>query len=193
MNLLIENANNLQKETNDLIAKMQLNDKLTPIGELKLVGSATYNLMTWRDVDFDLVTPAIPDNDIYLKAVKSLFETSGVRKVTLVDNRNQKEKDRPKSMYIGLSYEDEKGEIWKFDIRLLSKESVTTNIIENLIKSKLTDNLRVCILDIKSQVHNNPKYHKGFSSVDIYNAVLLNGVTDIDGFVKYLATLGKSL
>jgi hypothetical protein len=56
MHTLTETANNLQKDAKELITSMQLNEKLTPFGDLKLVGSATYNLMTWRDVDFDLIT-----------------------------------------------------------------------------------------------------------------------------------------
>ena len=64
---------------------------------------------------------------------------------------------------------------------------------EKLIKEKITKKSRIAILQIKSQVCDNPKYHKEFSSVDIYEAVLLFGVKDIEGFREYLAKKGKNL
>lgn len=193
MNPLIENANNIQKDALAVIKNIELEKISSEIGQLNLVGSAVYNLMTWGDIDFDLITRGTPTDADYWKLAKSIFEIKGVRKLTLVDNRNSIETDRPKSMYIGVSYEDPKKKIWKLDIRLLSQEATITDEVARLINQKLTEETRIYILEIKSQVHNNPKYHKGFSSVDIYNAVLIHGVKTLDEFEKYLSTLGKSL
>ena len=193
METIIQNADQLQRQALAAVKQMGLDSQLSKYGQFNVVGSAVYNLMTWRDIDFDLVMPAVPDNKTYWDIVQCIFTVPGVKKLTLVDNRDLEEKDRPKSMYIGVSYKDAENETWKLDIRVLSKDSVTTDSIAELIKLKLTEDSRLHILEIKSQVHTNPKYHKGFSSVDIYNAVLLNGVKDLSGFEKYLATLGKSL
>ena len=149
--------------------------------------------MTWRDLDFDLVTPVLPDNKVYFTLVKYLFNLPEVKKLTLVDNRNLEGRDRPRSLYIGLQYIDSKNEIWKLDIRLLPKEDVVTDRVADLVHEKLTDTFRHYILEIKTKVHNNPKYHKSFSITDIYNAVLLKNITDLGGFESYLKTVGKSL
>ncbi|AHB40195.1 TPA: hypothetical protein DHW62_04390 [candidate division WWE3 bacterium] len=185
-------ADQLQRDAYSIVEKLQLESVLGERFVVKVVGSTVYNLMTWRDLDFDLVTPVLPDNKVYFTLVEYLFALSEVKKVTLADNRNLEEQDRPKSMYIGLQYVDSKKEIWKLDIRLLSKEDVVTDRVADLIQEKLTEKFRHYILEIKTQVHNNPKYHKSFSSVDIYNAVLSNSVKDLGGFESYLKTLGKS-
>lgn len=193
MKSLIETSDSLQKEVLNIVTETGLVHISSEIGELNLVGSAAYNLMTWRDIDFNLITPDTPKDSDYWKLVQHIFMISGVKKLTLVDNRANIEKDRPKSMYIGVTYEDSNKESWKIDIRLLSKDDVTTDTIADLINQKLTEETRLYILEIKTQVHDNPRYHKGFSSVDIYNAVLLQGVKTLAGFEKYLNSLGKSL
>jgi hypothetical protein len=61
----------------------------------------------------------------------------------------------------------------------------------NLIKEKLTEESKKTILEIKSQVHDNPNYHKLFSSTDIYEAVLLQRVKNLSEFKNYLKKIDK--
>jgi len=185
-------ANDLQIQAYKLIENLDLVNITAKFGKLNIVGSAVYNLMTWRDVDFDLITNDTPKTEDYWQIVHRLFEVPGIKKLTLTDNRDLKEKNRPKSMYIGISYEDVNKEIWKLDIRILASAEATTDMIANLIKDKLTEETRVYILNIKSSAHDNPKYHKTFSSVDIYNAVLLENIKTPEEFKLYLRRLGKT-
>jgi len=122
---------------------------------------------------------------MYWEIVKTLFEKAGVKNLNLADNRKQDETDRPRSMYIGVKYEDYLKNIWKIDIRLLGKEFVTTDAVEELIKTA-TEEHRKTILTIKSKVHDNPKYHKTFSSLDIYEAVIKQNISDLNEFHSYL-------
>lgn len=185
MDNLLKNQSVLQEQANEVVLCLDLKNLLSKFGEFKLVGSIVFGLMTWRDIDIDLVLPSDPTDEMYWKIVKTLFEKVGVKNLNLADNRKQNEFDRPRSMYIGVKYEDEEKQIWKIDIRLLGKEFVTTDAVEELIKTA-TEEHRKIILKIKSQVHDNPKYHKTFSSLDIYEAVIKQNISDLNGFHNYL-------
>lgn len=190
---LLEEQNKLQKQAFEVIEKLDLNNILDKYGQFSLVGSIEYGLMTWRDIDANLAMRADPTDNEYWDIVKTIFSLPKVKLLTLADNRQRLEADRPKSMYLGIKYEDDENNIWKIDIRLLSKGSITTDRVTELIKENITEESRITILQIKSQVCDNPKYHKAFSSVDIYEAVLLSGVKDLSGFREYLSKQGKSL
>lgn len=190
MDNLLKNQSVLQEQANDVVLNLDLKNLLSKFGEFKLVGSIVFGLMTWRDIDIDLVLLSDPGDEIYWEIVKTLFEKAGVKNLNLADNRKQDETDRPRSMYIGVKYEDILKNIWKIDIRLLGKEFVTTDAVEELIKTA-TEEHRKTILTIKSKVHDNPKYHKTFSSLDIYEAVIKQNVSDLNGFHIYLDKINK--
>ncbi len=193
MTNLIENQNKLQNQALEVIEKLNLKYILGKYGEFRLVGSIEYGLMIWRDIDVNLVMHSDPTDNEYWDIVRAIFILPNVIQLTLADNRKQLETNRPRSMYLGIRYSDDINDIWKIDIRLLAKESVTTDRIAKLIHSKLTDESREIILQIKYQVYSNPKYHKEFSSVDVYEAVLSHNVKDLSNFEEYLSKLGKSL
>ena len=58
---------------------------------------------------------------------------------------------------------------------------------------KLNPDNKKIILEIKSAIADNPQYRKNIFSVDIYNAVLKEGVKDLDQFKAYLKKTNKSL
>lgn len=188
---LLGNQEKLQREANEVIEKLNLIKILSEYGKVEVVGSLKYGLMVWRDIDLDLVF----ENEIletnYWKIIEKLFLNKKIQSITLSDNRNIEDKNRPKSLYMGIKYLDNKENIWKIDIRLLNKNDLNTGKIENLINEKITPENRLIILEIKSQVCDNPKYHKDFSSVDIYEAVLINGAKNLKEFVDFLKLKGK--
>lgn len=190
---LLQEQEKLQKEAKSVLEKLDLVNLLNKYGNTEIVGSLDYGLMTWRDIDINVATDQDPKDEDYWKIVKELFSKNRVKLLTLADNRKNEDKDRPKSMYIGLKYQIDASDIWKIDIRFLSKKYITTDKTADLIKQKITDDTRKMVLEMKSQVHNNPKYHKEFSSLDIYEAVLLNNVKSLSEFKTYLESKGKGL
>lgn len=177
----------LQDQAHQVIKRLGLMPTLEKHGQVEIVGSLKHGLMTWRDIDLNVVTQSCLIDEIFWPIVHTIFPISGVKSVHLADNRTQLEKKRPKSLYLGIKYEDVRGEIWKIDIRFLDKQSVQVNEIDRLLMHLMTGELKEIILHIKSQVDNDPQYHRSFSSVDIYKAVLLGGVKDLSAFRRYLA------
>jgi len=189
---LFEKSNAIQKEAQQILQTLDLKPLLSKYGEFKIVGSMSYKLMTWRDIDMDVVFDHDPTDTEFWEILQELFKNKKIRLFMFVDDREIVTRNRPKSMYIGLKYEDDKKEIWKIDIRLINKKYVATDEIEKLINAKLTPEKKQIILEIKSAVDDNPKYHKDFQSVDIYQAVLENEVRDLQHFQEYLQKIGKS-
>ena len=56
------------------------------------------------------------------------------------------------------------------------------------IASRLTDETRAAILAVKGACWRHPQYRRGFTSADVYAAVLDRGVRDVDAFWADLRT-----
>lgn len=185
-NNLLKNQENLQYEAKKVVDKLDLIRILSEYGKTEVVGSLEYGLMVWRDIDIDLVFKNEILETSYWEIVKKLFSNKEIQLMTLSDNRKIVNKNRPKSLYIGIKYLNGKGDIWKIDIRLLNNNDLNIHRIKDLIDEKITPENKLIILEIKSKVCNDPKYHKDFSSVDIYEAVLLKNIKNTKEFWKYL-------
>ena len=85
-------------------------------------------------------------------------------------------------------YQEDKADVWKIDIWFKKQESR-----DDWIRSGLTDETRLAILEIKSEIASNPKYRKSIFSTDIYQAVLEKGVKDLRGFRASLQETGREL
>ena len=67
-------------------------------------------------------------------------------------------------------------------LRSVSEQHAIAREHIDRIRSNLTDDRRRAILGIKHVVAHNPQYRTEISSVDIYEAVLERGVTDLEVF-----------
>jgi hypothetical protein len=192
MDELLLFSNNLQAAAKKVLKCLDLESRLSHYGVFRIVGSLKHELMVWRDIDIDLITQDTPNEKEFWDIVTLLFTQKNVKSVTLADNRNHEELNRPKSMYIGLKYEDAEKCIWKIDIRLVSKSDATSDQAEDILK-QVNKRMKLRILQIKHQVYKNPNYHKSFSSMDIYEAVVTHKVSTYSDFEAYLHSIGKIL
>lgn len=182
---LLEKQNILQRQAKDVLKHLGLINLLSNYGKVKIVGSMALELMTWPDIDIDLESNDEINNKDYLEIVKDIFNYESIKKLTLIDNRSSFEKNRPKSMYIGIIYDLDDID-WKIDIRYLNSSDASAGDSLKQIKSKLTSEKVQAILEIKTNFHSHPKYRKEFSGYDIYNAVLEEGILTIDDFKEFL-------
>lgn len=188
---LIKQQDELQKEGKEVLEKLGILKVLSKFGKPKTVGSFESGLMTWRDIDIE-IEKEIEDKE-YWETVNELFyDDTGLKYLTLIDFRNSKNPNTPKGLYIGIKYWLESRE-WKIDVWFISPRKQRVENYNDWIKDKLNDQNRKIILGIKSQVQDNPKYRKSIFSVDIYKAVIENGVKDLEGFREYLNQTGRSL
>jgi hypothetical protein len=190
---LIVQEEELQRQAHEVLDALNLLHFLSKYGRPKIVGSVALGLMTWQDIDIDLeITGEIREEDFWQTA-QYLLAQDEITLVTLVDNRKMIDKNRPPSMYIGGRYQADEGTIWKLDIRFVSEPHAMAQRYVDNKSSKLTDGRRRAILSIKHVVAQDPRYRTEISSVDIYEAVLDKGITDLEGFKEQLRKSGIEL
>ena len=89
--------------------------------------------------------------------------------------------------FCGVYLGDEREGAWKIDIWAVDTPMLQYHLEYcNEIKRKLTPATRIQILEIKAAFWKHPGYRRFFTSTDIYNAVLNDGVAGISGFEAYL-------
>lgn len=190
---LIDRQTWLQEQASTLLRDLKLMDILRVAGQPKLVGSAEMGLMVWPDIDLEVVSPEQCELSLALDIVRRLMLEANVGKLNIVDERQSSNPDIPKGIYIGPDVRH--GDLrWQVDIWLIGRDEANKRrqLVER-IKSMLNDANRSAILQIKQVVAASDKYHRGISSVDIYTAVLDQGVLDMAGFDAYLRQTGRTL
>lgn len=203
-NNLLKLQSNLQQQAQQVLKKLKLIELLSKYGRPNIVGSMELGLMTWRDIDIEVIVK--DSNKEFIAEIVATLIRMLLRRIDfgLVDNRGEFNNPKtPKGIYLGLKYfpEDLKPEeifgvnekVWKIDIHfVLSKDSQAIQMTKELA-SKLTEEKKKAILEIKKEVTKSPKHRKEIFTIDVYNAVLYQGVKNINEFKDYLREKGINL
>lgn len=192
MDQLFQKAKQLEKDALEIFSDLGLDKYFADFGKVKLVGSITYGLMSWEDLDIDLITKAVPDDELFWNTAKFLMKNKNIKLLLLADNRTgQKEINRPKSIYLGVKYIYKNSVEWKIDIRLIQRNEV--QVLPDWMGSidKLDDSRKLVILKIKDRIKENPEYHKSISSMDVYDAVINQEVDSFKAFMKWVEEKGS--
>ena len=184
-----EKQKKLHKQADKILKDLNLMEVLKKYGNPKIVGSYALELMSWPDIDIVVVTE--PNYKQYLDLVTYLFKKENVYSLNLQDFRKSIFPDRPQGIYCGISYLVKPNIFWKIDVWFMA--DVKALDIVNEVKSKLTDTNREIILKIKNEMREKTKYGKEVSGIDVYQAVLDNGVKDLKGFRQYLKQQNRKL
>lgn len=161
--------------------------------------------MTWRDIDIEVVCDEVSLKNVAELAGDLIEKTHRRIDFGIIDNRDispENPRKTPRGIYLGIKYyKDEiediyveklvKDEVWKIDIQfVLNKDAKGWSLTEG-IKKQLSDEKRKIILEIKNVLTKSPKHRKEIFSIDVYRAVLEEGVKDLEGFKKYLRRTGR--
>lgn len=202
---LLAKQDQLQKAAKGVLERLGLLALLKKYGQVEVIGSAALGLMTWRDIDIEIVCKELKREDL-AEVVAELIKKP-LRRIDfgVADNRPRfgTHSKIPKSLYIGMKYygDDIPDEqllssnplIWKLDLHFLLKEDARGREKTRQLKQKLTEENKKMILKIKNQIASNPQYRKQIFSMDIYEAVLEYGVKNLEEFRQYLQKSGRKL
>ncbi|RJP47491.1 MAG: hypothetical protein C4584_00360 [Armatimonadetes bacterium] len=181
----------LQKEGNSLLSKWKLLEELSKYGKVTVVGSMALGLMTWRDIDIEVQGDISKDD--YFEIARYIFNQHKLNDIRLADYRKDYNPGHQKGLYINVRAWANETDKWKLDVWFILPGESKLDEYYRKTKEKLNIEKINAILFIKNAVCQNPKYRKVYSSVDIYKAVLDEGVTNLDQFKEYLAKIGKEL
>jgi hypothetical protein len=163
-----------------------LRSLLADYGEVHVIGSYALRLMTWRDLDIHVVPQGLD---------KRRFFNLGAGIATLLKPHRMHFRDEtevatpglPRGFYWGVYLTDEPYGAWKIDVWAEEAAAfAATRAYADRIAARLSESNRSYILEIKAAVWSDPEYRRGFTSSDIYSAVLDHGVTDVEGFRAFL-------
>ncbi len=194
MKSVLEKQQELQAQGRRLLKKLEVLKLLGKCGEAKIVGSMDLGLMTWGDIDLDVVAPEDFSREDFLAVVRRLFAKKETSNVILADNCKLSEvlikQKIPPSFYLGWQGDFE-GVDWKMDIRFLiggaEKDEGKEAFLQKVKAASLEE--REAILRIKEEVCQWPEYkNKQLFSVDVYRAVLEEGVRSVEGFKEWRAS-----
>ena len=174
-------SSTIRTEADDIL-RSGLQRVLERHGDVHIVGSYALGLMTWRDLDIHVVRP-----DLDVTAFFDLGgEIAGVLKPHRMHFRDESiagTPDLPRGFYWGVYLGDERNGAWKIDIWQTDRQGfeAVRRFGENL-SARLNDANRAVILAIKAACWQHPQYRRGFTSADVYTAVLDRGVRDVAEF-----------
>ena len=168
----------IQQQAWSVIEETKVIKHWTSIGAtINLVGSLkTGLLINNRDIDFHIYTDPFNLSDSFL-AIARLAENS---KITEISYKNLIEEE-DKCIEWHALYTDRHGIAWQIDMIHILNESPFAGYFENVaerISNILTDETREAILRIKNAIPADKKV----MSIQVYQAVIEDGVRDIESF-----------
>lgn len=193
---LLQDQDKLHAEGQQVLDDLNLIPELEKLGKPFIVGSFALELLTRRDIDFEVVVDQLDKKQVQEICSYLIGLDHPRMDFTIMDNTVDKVPQLPNSYYVGVIYirkeipfkdRNPKSPLsWQIDIHFLTEEYSRSKAKTEDIKSKLNPQNKLSILEIKKNIAQNPKYHREVFSTDIYEAVLDHGVKNLDEFKEYM-------
>jgi hypothetical protein len=192
---LLEQQDILQAEANRLVEQLDLPTLLGRAGRFERLGSSVSGLMVWRDVDLGVSCGLLSPEGAW----DAMLPLAVHPRTAQLEYRNEIGRLAPHELkgygryYFVARHETEAGDEWKIDVSLWSPEAPPgpSAHAEELLR-RLTPETRLAILWIKDVWHQVPSYPDRVSGMDVYEAVLENGVRTPEQFGRYLRRRGHA-
>lgn len=191
---LLQRQDALQAEAEEVLADLDLPALLARAGRPVRVGSSVLGLMTWRDIDFNVLCRDL-DADRAFETIRPLAAHPRIKQLCYSNNRgrfNATGLPQDEGYYWGMRYHTDAGDDWQLDLWFLPETAPRPEFAHlEQIPPRLTAETRLAILWIKDVWHRRSAYRGRVLSVDIYDAVLEHGARTPEDFDEYLRQRGK--
>jgi hypothetical protein len=179
-------SNTIRTEADDIL-RSGLQTMLGRHGFVHIVGSHALGLMTWRDLDIHVVREDL-DVRVFFDLGGEIARLLKPHRMHFRDESTVGTPGLPREYYWGVYLGDERSGAWKIDIWQTNRQAF--NVVRRFgddLSARLNDANRAVILEIKAACWHHPQYRRGFTSADVYAAVLDRGVRDVPGFGRTFA------
>ncbi|HEY6738285.1 MAG TPA: hypothetical protein VI076_05495 [Actinopolymorphaceae bacterium] len=187
---LLERQDRLQREATRIEAELDLPRLLGRVGRVVRIGSAASGLMVWRDLDVSIYCDGDAPGRNVATALGELMARPGVRELDYRDElgpRSPSGGTHDQRHYATLRYVSAEGETWKVDLSFWTDTGPRGGFSDAAaLRRRLTDETRLAILWIKDVLHRLDGYLREFAGIDVYEAVLDEGVRTPAEFEVYL-------
>lgn len=172
MTNILTAANQMQQAAKSILAELKIIEIWAKHGaKANLVGSlATGLLMKRRDIDLHIYSDNFSIAESFA-AISEIAEQQGITEVIYKNLLDTEEKCLEWHAY----FKDKQGNIWNIDMIHILKDTKYAGYFEDVaaqISAALTEETRLAILTIK----NDAPQDAGIMGIEIYKAVLQNGV-----------------
>jgi hypothetical protein len=183
----------LQAEAAAVLADLDLAGIVADIGRLLLTGSYVSGLMSWPDLDVMVhVGPGFAPRDV-LRLLQRIVDHPGVVGFEYHDERGPRSptgttRDERYHVPITLSRDSR---LWRVDLTLwLNDPHANLTAWHEALRERITTDQRRAVLRIKDVWHRLPSYPDRVGGVQIYTAVIEDGVRTPDQFADWLIGRG---
>ena len=183
----------LQAEGAEVLAGLGLATVFADIGPVLLAGSYVSGLMCWPDLDVMVqVGAGFAPRDV-LRVLQPIVEHSGVVGFEYHDERGPRSPTgtaRDERYYVPIAL-SRNGRTWRIDLTLwLNDPHANLTAWHEALRERITVEQRTAILRIKDVWHRLPEYPDEISGMQIYTAVLDDGVRTTNQFDAWLIEHG---
>ncbi len=179
---LIARASELQEQAHGVIRLLQLRERWSELGEVTFSGSSRFGLMVAPNIDMEVYADSPRPRDGF-QVIAGIAEIPGVRRVRF---KNQLDDPEDPGLYWYIQYRDRLGQDWSIDTWLIPSDhplAMHPARFAEAMCERLDDDLRRTILQIK---HESRCRNADTRSIEIYKAVLRDGIGTYDAFERWL-------
>jgi hypothetical protein len=185
----------LQAEAAAILADLDLTAIVADIGPMLLAGSYVSGLMCWPDLDVMVFTGADFSPQDVLRLLQRIIDRPGIVGFDYRDERGTRSptgaiRDERYHLVIEMARNNR---VWRIDLTLwLNDPHANVTGWHETLRDSVTADQRRAILRIKDVWYRLPSYPDRISGLQIYNAVLDDGVRTPREFATWLAAHGFS-
>ena len=189
----IEAAHRLRHQADEILHKRGLEAILQAYGRVFPTGSYALNAMAWPDLDINMVLEPDPQSiQAFFRLGEEIAALDGVASMKFNNCIFRPVEGWPKGLYWGIRLETPRQPVpWKIDIWAHDAYQFADNMaLMDRIQAAMTDDARRFIVEVKQALLTPEGRTPVLSGYHIYQAVLFEGVTDLDGVRNYLRDHG---
>lgn len=179
----------IRNNATELLKSKNIEGMIKDAGDLYYTGSYALDLMTWNDIDMQIVLKdGMDPTEVLCNLCSQLAKDESFIEAQLINFQGDYKPKMPRGVYLGLKLNCKNlGGMWKLDIWCLSKFDFDRNraLIESL-KSKLNSSNRDLILEFKHELMSETGRVPQMGSHFLYQAILLENKIDKESIYNFL-------
>ncbi len=183
---------NRLEQANRILYDLGLLNELNKYGLPHLIGSAKMNLMAWNDLDIDVENDSMSLDKLYLLTnyILNTFNPTWYEAKEEINEQGNKVWFHGFEFYLD-------NELWNVDIWFLDKSTIekAEKYCDDIsVKISEKEQLRTAIIKIKQDLIKQNLYSfDKYTSMDVYDAVINKGITNIEDFIRIHKKTGVTL
>jgi len=182
----------LQDEARQMLARLDLAGLVADVGPLLVTGSFVSGLMCWRELDVMVHAGRDFSPADVIGLLARIVPQAGVIALDYRDERGPRcvtGQRRDERYHVTLTVEH--AARWQIDLTLwLHDLHRNVTLWHEELRERITAEQRIAVLRIKDHWHRQPAYPHRIGGLDIYTAVLDDGIRTVDEFAAWLAQHG---